>query len=248
MDLLKPARDRYVSLTPAPPVTIPSEFPGIVAIGELSDNLLLNIFRYYLDVSPRHWPRLVHICRKWRHIVFASQQTLHLRIFCTHGTRVLKTLRLWPTMPIAVQYGGTLELSPPAPKDEGNIMAALRKSSRVSSISLTVTSSLLEKLSSIEKPFSELEDLVLLSRGRVRLTFPSGFQWGPRLRCLQLTRIAFPALLELLCSSTNLVDLQLHEVLNSLYPPPGSSGDHALYFLFSLALIFEDIPGTMNTL
>ncbi|KAH9029994.1 hypothetical protein EDB84DRAFT_1439217 [Lactarius hengduanensis] len=60
-----------------------------------------------------------------------------------------------------------------------------------SSIGLTVTSSLLEKLSAIERPFSELEDLVLLSRDSVPLTQH----------------------FSLLAPSTGLVDLQLHEIL-----------------------------------
>ncbi|KAH9172676.1 hypothetical protein EDB89DRAFT_879306 [Lactarius sanguifluus] len=207
--LNKHPRGGHVS--PSQPVTTPSEFPGRVTIGELSDNLLLNIFRYCLDVSPQHWPRLVHICRRWRRIVFASQRTLHLRIFCTHGTPVLKTLHCWPAMPIVVQYGGSRELGPPAPKDEDNIMAALMRSGLVSSISLTVTSSLLEKLSSITMPFCELEDLVLLPLDGAQLTLPSTFLWGSRLRRLYLTGIAIPALLRLLYSSRNLVDLQLHE-------------------------------------
>ncbi|KAH9010356.1 hypothetical protein EDB83DRAFT_426995 [Lactarius deliciosus] len=216
------ARVRYVSSPQPEPVTTPSKFPtsGRVTIRELSDNFLLNIFRYYLDVSPQHWPRLVHICRRWRRIVFESQQTLHLRIFCTHGTPVLKTLPCWPAMPIVVEYGGSLAPDPPAPEDEENIMAALRQSDRVSSINLTVMNSLLEKLSAIETPFSELEDLVLLSLDGMPLTLPSAFRWGPRLRRLHSTRIAIPGLLQLLDSSTNLVDLQLHEAFDSWQFPP----------------------------
>jgi len=156
----------------------------------------------------------VRICRTWRRIVFVSQRALHLRLFCTHGTPVLKTLGYWPALPIVVEYGGSLALDPPAPEDEDNVMAALKQSDRVSSISLTVTSSLLEKLSAIERQFSELEHLVLFSRDSVRLTLRSDFRWGPHLRCLHLTRIAFPSLLQLLYSSRNIVDLQLHGVLN----------------------------------
>ena len=181
-------------------------------IGKLSDYILLNIFRYYLDASPQFWPRLVHICRKWRRIVFASQQSLHLRLFCTPGTPVLKTLDCWPALPIVVQYGGSPASYPPAPEDEDNIMAALKQSDRVSSISLTVTNSLLEKLSAIERPFSELEDLVLLCGYDVPLTLSSAFRWGPRLRTLHLTRAAIPALPQLLFLSTGLVDLQLHKI------------------------------------
>ncbi|KAH9057859.1 hypothetical protein EDB87DRAFT_975753 [Lactarius vividus] len=194
--------------------------PQQVTIENLSDKVLLNIFRYYLDASPRFWLRLVHICRKWRRIVFANQRALCLRLFATYGTPVLKTLDRWPALPIVVQYGGSLALDPPVPRDEDNIMAALKQSDRVTSISLTVTSSLLEKLSTTERPFLQLKQLVLLSRDAVRQTLPRAFQWGPHLRCLHSTRIAFPALLHLLYSSKNLVDLRLHEVINPLHISP----------------------------
>ncbi|KAI9454587.1 hypothetical protein BJY52DRAFT_1213664 [Lactarius psammicola] len=192
---------------------------------KLSDEVLLNIFRCYLDASPRFWLRLVHICRKWRHIIFASQRALHIRLFCGHRTPVLNTLHYWPTLPVVVQYGGSLALDPPAPEDEDNIMAALKQSDRVSSISLTVTTPLLEKLSAIEKPFSQLEDLVLLSLDSIRQTLPSAFRWGPRLRSLHSTRIAFPALLQLLHFSRNLVDLRLHEVVNPWHLSPEALTD-----------------------
>ena len=54
---------------------------------------------------------------------------------------------------------GPLAPRPPATEDEDNIMAALKQSDRVISISLIVTSTLLEKLSSIGSPFSELQEL-----------------------------------------------------------------------------------------
>ena len=117
-------------------------------------------------------------------------------------------------MPIVVEYRGSLELDLPAPEDEDNIIAALTHTDRVRSISLMVTSSVLKRLSAIKRPFLELEDLVLLSRDTVPLILPSAFGWGPRLRRLHSTRIAFPALLHLLHSSRNIVDLQLHEVLD----------------------------------
>ena len=182
--------------------------------------MLLNIFRYCLDASPRFWPTLVHIYRKWRHIVFASQRALRLRLHCTHGTPVPKTLDCWPTLPIIVQYGAPPVPSLPATEDEDGIMAALMQSDRVSSISLIVTNSLLEKLPAIERPFSELEELVLLSQDNVSLTLPNSFRWGLRLRTLHLTRTAIPALLELLFPSTGLVDLKLHKIPNlECFPP-----------------------------
>ena len=138
---------------------------------------------------------------------------------------VLKSLDCWPVMPITVWYGGSPELDPPAPEDEDNIMAALKKSDRVSSIHLTVTNPLLEKLSEIERPFSELEDLVLLSQDSLRQTLPNVFGWGTRLRSLYLTRIAFLALPQLLYSSRKLVYLHLDEVLSPWLCSPESLTD-----------------------
>ena len=193
-----------------------------VTIGKLSDSVLLNIFCYYLEVSPRYWPTLLHRCRQWRHIAFASQRALHIRLFCTHGTPVLRALVCWSTLPIVMTYGGSPALDMPVPDNENDVMAALKQSDRVRSLSVTVTNSLLKKTSSnmVKRPFSELEDLVLLSRDDVRLTLPIAFRWDPRLRLLHLTRIDFPAFLQLPYSSRNLVDLQLHEVLDPCHFSP----------------------------
>ena len=116
-------------------------------------------------------------------------------------------------------YGGSLELDSPAPEDEVNIIAALKQSDRVSSISLTVTNSLLHKLYTInlKLSFLELEDLILLSRDSIPPALPNTFRWGTRLRRLHLTKIVFPALLQLLDSSKNLEDIRLHEAFNPWY-------------------------------
>ncbi len=60
-------------------------------------------------------------------------------------------------------------LRPPG-EDEDNIMTALKQSDRVRSISLTVASSLQEKLSTISEPF------FLMSRDNMRRTLPGAFQ------------------------------------------------------------------------
>ena len=92
-------------------------------------------------------------------------------------------------------------------------MVAFKQSDHVISISLTITPSLLEKLSTIERAFPELQDLVLLSRYGELLTMPSAFRWSQRLRRLHLTGIAFPVLLrpQYLSSSTNIIDFRLHD-------------------------------------
>jgi len=99
-------------------------------------------------------------------------------------------------------------------------VAVLKNSDRISSIGLTITTSLLANLFTIEKPFSKLEELILRSLDNVQLTLPSTLRWGTRLRSLHSTRIAFPALPQLLSSSENLVDLQLHEIPSIGYLSP----------------------------
>ena len=191
-----------------------------VTIGMLSDDILLTIFRQYLDACPRFWPTLASMCKRWRQIVLTSPLGLNLRLYCTHRKPVLEALDCWSALPIIVQYGGSPNLDPPAPEDDHNIIAALKQFFRVTSISLTVTSSLLEKLSAISEPFPELEELALLCRDNIQLTLPSTFGWGPRLHTLHSTRIAFPSFPQLLLRSQDLVDLQLHEVPSAGYFPP----------------------------
>ena len=146
----------------------------------LSNDILLIIFHYYLDASAPVWFRLAHVCQSWRQIIFTSPLGLRLRLHCTYGTPVLKTLYYWPPLPLVLNYGGLPILRPPSPEDEGNIMAALEHSNRVRSISFTLSSSLLEKLSTISKPFSGLEEIDLQSQDNVQLTLPSTFWWGDR--------------------------------------------------------------------
>jgi hypothetical protein len=140
-------------------------------------------------------------------------------------------------------------LDPPAPEDEDNIVAALQEQSdRVNSISLTLTKSLLGKLSTISEPFSKLEELVLLSQDKLQLTLPGSFRWGSRLRTLHVTRIAIPALPKLLSSSTDLVDIQLHEVPMAGYFSPQAFANalSGASHLRSLSLYFLSCPPRQN--
>ena len=191
-----------------------------LTIEMLFEDILLNIFRHCLDAAPHIWPVLTWVCQRWRQIIFASLLGLNIGLHCTHGTPVLRSLDRWPVLPIIVKYGGVPNLDPPAPDDDDNIIAALKQSGRVNSINLTITGSLLEKLSAISEPLSELEELVLLAQDNAQRTFPSTFRWGLRLRTLNLTRITFPSLQLLLSPCQALVDLQLHEIPSSGYISP----------------------------
>jgi hypothetical protein len=153
----------------------------------------------------------------------------------------------WPALPIVVLYGESPTL---VPEDEDDIVAALKHSDRVSSIGLTITSSLLVKLFAIENAFSELEELVLRSLDNVQLLLPSAFRWGSRLRSLHLTRIAVPALPQLLSPSRGLVDLTLHEVPNVGYFSPDAFAKtlSGMTHLQSLSLHFISFPSRRDNL
>jgi hypothetical protein len=216
----------------------------------LSDDILLNIFRHYLNSSPQSWPTLAWVCQRWRRIVFLSPLGLDLRVYCTPGTPVLNTLGCWPELPIALRYGGVPNLDPPAPEENVNIIAALKQYARVSSISLTVTSSLLEKLSAITEPFPGLEELTLLSRDGMRLTLASTFRWGNRLRILHSTGVGFPSFLRQLSPCLDLVDLQLHDIPSAGYFPPEAFANAVtgMTQLEYLSLQFHSFPPRRNFL
>ena len=165
-----------------------------------------------------------------------------------HGTPVLKVLDCWPALPIVVEYGGSSDLNPPSPEDEENILTALKRTDRVSTIHLTVTNSLLRKLYSIESQFSELQDLVLLSQGGKQRTLPRTFRAGPRLRRLHSNGVAFSAPLRLLSSSRDLVDIQLHDISDNrrLSPKTLANALSKMAHLRSLSLRYNVRP-TANT-
>jgi hypothetical protein len=223
-------------------------FSQQVTIEMLSEDVVLKIFRRYLDDTPQLWPTLGCVCKRWRNIVLASTLGLNLRLYFTHGAPVVNNLDCWPDLPIAVQYGGFPNFSPPAPEDDDNIIFALKQSGRVCSIRLTVTSSLLEKLSAISEPFSELEELALLSQDNIQPALPRTFRWGPRLRTLRSTGISIPSFPPLLLTCHDLEDLQLHDIPSAGYFSPGvfTNALTGLTQLRSLSLHFVSYPPRPN--
>ncbi|KAH8981830.1 hypothetical protein EDB86DRAFT_3247532 [Lactarius hatsudake] len=169
---------------------------------------------------------------------------------CSANLAYAHTLDCWPALPIVVQYGGFPDLDPPSPEDDDNIMAALKQSGRVISISLTVTKSLLEKLSAIFEPFSGLEELVLLSQDHMQLTLPSTFRWGSHLRTLHSTKVAFHSLPRLLSRShwQDLVGIQLHEIPSAGYFSPEAFANalSGMTRLRTLSLHFHSLPPRRN--
>ena len=132
----------------------------------LPDNVLLEIFCFHEEEEYRlwQWIVLVHVCRGWRQVVFASPLRLDLRIICTSTTPVRKYLGIWPAVPIRVEYysdGTDFNKA----SNEDNIVYALEQNDRVYDVTLLfVTGSDLEKISTVmQAPFPVLTDLHISS-------------------------------------------------------------------------------------
>ncbi|KAH9971601.1 hypothetical protein BGW80DRAFT_1446417 [Lactifluus volemus] len=191
-----------------------------VTICLLPDDVLLDIFEFCLPHPldrVRTWPKLVHVCQRWRYIVFASPPRLDLRLLCTERVPVRKMLDDWPPLPIEIQFRFVDR------QDEDNVIVALEHPNRVRSISLSGITIPLERLAAVmQEPFPELEYLFLQMLKGTVLALPNTFLGGsaPRLRSLDLKHIPFPTLPRLLLLSPDLVDLSLDRIPHDGYIPP----------------------------
>src|SRR5579863_7048677 len=77
---------------------------GYVTIDELPEDVLLEIFSFYVDEATRteDWHTLVHVCRRWRDVVISSPRRLDLRLLCTTRRPVRARLDVWPAFPIVI--------------------------------------------------------------------------------------------------------------------------------------------------
>ena len=160
---------------------------------------------------------LVHVCRRWRNLVFGSPRRLNLRLFCTPQTPAKYRLDVWPTFPLIISGIDGFFLT------MDNVIAALGQSNRVCRVSFSrLAGWQLEKvLAAMQVSFPELTDLELHSYGETPV-IPNSFLGGsaPLMRFLQLDNIPFPGLPKLLPSATQLVDLHLIDIPHSGYISP----------------------------
>ena len=209
----------------------------------LPDDVLLEIFNFFVEeegrglkVDSEEWQTLVHVCRRWRNLVFGSPRRLDLRLICSEKTPARDTLDVWPALPLIILYY----------EREGadNIVAVLERSDRVCKIDLTnLGRSDLEQLSAaMQVPFPELTFLRLFSNGETVSALPDSFLGGsaPRLEFLSLKGIPFPGLPKLLLSATHLVTLQLRDIPHSGYFSPEAivTAFSTLTHLVNLRLLF----------
>ena len=184
----------------------------------LPDVALLEIFDFYVYQGPwmTAWHTLVHVCRKWRNVVFGSPRRLDLRLWCNANTPVRERLDVWPHLPIAIVGSGRGKWG------VDNFIAALKHNDRICHIHIWSVSSLqIEKaLAAMQQPFPALTHLTL--EGGTGAVIPASFLGGsaPALQELFLGFISFSGLPRLLLSATHLIHLELWDVPHSGYISP----------------------------
>ena len=208
----------------------------MISVDALPDDVLIAIFDQYVngDVQVslnigKEWQSLVHVCRRWRSIVFGSPRHLKLQLFCTVRTRARDMLDVWPALPLAIWCDRTGGVD--------NIIAALERRERVCQIALMNVQSLDSGiyLEALQQQFPELTTLFLHSVAEKVPVVPDSFLGGsaPRLEFLELEGIPFPGLPKLLLSATHLVNLLL-DIPHSGYISPQTMVT-CLYSLTSLS-------------
>ena len=200
-----------------------------VTVGALPDDVLLEVFGFCVDTYEENdddglhqdrWVTLVHVCRRWRCVVFGSPRSLDLRLFCTPDRLVKRTLDIWPELPIVIC---SFHRGPQLHGVTNIIMAALKQRNRLCKIYIDgFPNSLLQRFAAISTPFPALTDLKLLSTDEEIPILPDSFLRGstPLLRHLGLHGIPSPSLPKLLSSVTSLVSLRLWDLPPSGYISP----------------------------
>jgi hypothetical protein len=201
----------------------------VIRIDVLPDDVLLEIFYFYVDMSSWYWSKrgakcvqvwqsLVHVCQRWRILAFESPRRLNLRLYCTPETPVKDTLDVWPALPLILH--GTISSS----SGTDNVIAALGRSNHICQVNLRYLADpqLEEVLAVMQVPFPELTHLELFSDGKTLPVIPDSFLDGsaPRLQIFELDGIPFPRLPNLLLSATHLVTLYLSNIPHSGYISP----------------------------
>ena len=184
-----------------------------ITIDDLPNEVLLEIFAFYvvkyrlvglIDSTSKRtiesWQSLVHVCQRWRGLVFASSRRLDLQLCIS--ARVSSDV--WPALPLLIHDGGPMD----------NMIAELEHSDRTRQIDIFLhryTTREIEKLwTAMQVPFPELTSLHLEHDDSSSVpVLPDSFLGGsaPRLRYLNLRSISFSGIPKLLLSTTHLVRL-----------------------------------------
>ncbi len=202
------------------------------------------------------WHGLVHICRRWRQIIFSSPSRLDLQIFCSSENPVRNCLDCWPALPLAIYHFKTDDQPYLWCNDSestlDNVMAALEEPDRVRQITLVTSSPRVGAIIPVmQRPFPVLTHLKLGFGLPIRSVpvLPNDFLSGsaPSLQGIYLNGIPFPTLPTLLFSTPNLIHLELVDIPSYISPEAMAACVAALPKLVSLIIEFGDKFGLRTT-
>jgi hypothetical protein len=232
-----------------------------VTIGSLPDNVLLDIFDFYQviiseyeDEFPWNWEKLVHVCQRWRYLIFESPIRLNLQLFCTERTPVRELLDVWPAFPLVIKFNYSYLWSDSEEDsdheesfDLDNLIAALENCDRVRQVDIAHPPDPLaweQIVTAMQQPFPALRSLWFGTFYHVYLpdTFLNGS--APCLQHLDLGTSSFPSLPQFLSSTSNLTSLRLDDIPDSGYIPPETMATSlsALPKLKTLVIYFKSMP------
>jgi hypothetical protein len=202
----------------------------ISPIKAIPDETLLTIFDFCRAASvrrtfqwpgpwPRVWRNLVHVCQRWRYVVFSSPLRLDLRLYYSdhHRSSLRETLDVWPPFPIEICCYD-------AP---GNLTAALEHRDRICELRFELSSSnwgKLARVTDMQMPFPALTCLRLGLGGWSGPVpaLPAALVGGsaPSLRSFHMRSVPFPTLPQFLLSCNDLSELHLQNIPNLGYITP----------------------------
>ncbi|KAN0135580.1 hypothetical protein V8E53_006471 [Lactarius tabidus] len=199
----------------------------VTTINILPDDVLLDIFDFCRQDPNFTWflvwgPHgLVHVCQRWRRLVFGSPRRLELQLPCTRGTPVKQILGCWPPLPVTIFFS---DINGFIPDDEDSLFAALKPPNRA--------------VMAMQHQFPALTHLALEWDDDDYPTLPSGFLGGsaPYLQYMHLNGVPFTELLILLSSTSDLVHLYLNDI-----PQDGHISTEALVTCLAALPRFEPL-------
>ena len=198
-----------------------------MSIDILPDEALLDIFSLCLVEESGHiapWLPLVHVCQRWRSIVFASPRRLGIRVCYRPKRPVKELLDIWPNLPIHISALG-YRASPL--QSENSLLGALEHDDLICQIQLDGSYFELGRiLPAMEKPFPALTSLAIICFNydnqryqQPMVVLSQAFLGGSShdLRSCHFQAVEFPGIWELLLTANHLVTLILWDIPYSMY-------------------------------
>ena len=162
------------------------------------------------------WQKLVHVCQRWRNIIYGSPRHLNLHLFCSSDTPLRENAG-WPEFPLILHY-----FIIPEDFDDLDVLRALEHPDRVHYIYIDIQhlemrpsdSTAYAVLAEMEAPFPTLTHLDFTApypaSGQPYWDLTDQFLGGsaPCLRHIHLDTVSFRALPALLSSARGLVCLE----------------------------------------